>query len=186
MSHLTNLLDRTDSIPQTNAAQHTAVALQPDHLRLHEHFDVGERANSRAQILRHRRFERRAAHDHRHLGRLRREIHRGLSRGVTGTDQSRLRCRCTSRRLERRRPVVHAGALEFAEVVDVELGGTAHRVAITTACARMDSPRCKPSTKPGPVGRSALRRASRPRSESPFRRRTSAPGCAHAPSAPCR
>ena len=73
------------------------------------HLDVGQRRELLDEVVRHRRLQRRAAHEHRHLARVAAEVHGGLAGRVRAADDDDVLLRRTSaprsspRRSRRRR-----------------------------------------------------------------------------------
>src|SRR5262245_14839711 len=95
--------------------QPSAGALDAAHLAAQVHHDVRERRDAVDQVARHARLEARAAHEHADLRGLAGEVDHRLAGRVPGAYQRHLGFRAQTR-LERRRPVVHAAALELGEV----------------------------------------------------------------------
>ena len=80
-------------------------------------FDIGERRNPVDQIARHRRLEV-AANDQMQALDLRRKEHDRLTRRIAAADQRNLFAGAQAR-LDRRRPIGDARALEYREIGDV-------------------------------------------------------------------
>ncbi len=82
-------------------------------------FDVRPRGDALDQIARHARIDAGAANDQPDPGDLAGQIHRRLARGIARADQRHVLARAQPS-LQRRGPVVDAGALEGRETLDIE------------------------------------------------------------------
>ena len=186
MPHLTDLLGRADSIAQTNARLNTPLSPCSSTTSVCTSTStLGSRANSRARDTSTSSLRAtRRARSSKPWQPAPRDTPRPVPRNCRhrSTDfaaAAQAAARAATPSSARWCPRIRAS------VVDVELA------VLRTARDhhRMRTDRSRRAANPARNRvRSAdpLRRASRPRSESPFRRRTCAPGCAHAPSAPYR
>src|SRR6266568_7319788 len=119
MTDLSLRLLAGEGVPPADRLQNAAGSLERGYRRLRLHLDVRQPGDAIDQVPRHAGFEAGPADEEPHLRALARQVDHRLARGVSCANDRNL-LPCAEPRLDRRSPVVDAGALVRGEVRNVE------------------------------------------------------------------